>query len=82
MPSNIYNKLNLKVEKEAIYVINIYNYQGIKVNQIHEGILNSGEHQFTWELNDGLNVPVQNGLYYYTISCDGKTKYQKFIVNR
>lgn len=81
-PTKNNSNLTLQVKKSNYFVINVYNNQGIKVKQIYEGYLEQGSHEFNWNLTDGSLSALTSGVYYYTISSEGLTNYEKIIIQR
>ncbi len=56
-----------KLEKESNIQINVYNHTGQLIKSIDEGSKAKGTHYVEFEAS-GLN----NGLYFYSISINGK----------
>lgn len=81
-PATSSNSLIINNDIVSNFVINIYNSQGIKVHSLFEGFLPTGNHEFNWLLSDDAGNALPNGMYYYTVSSNGITKYQKVIVSK
>lgn len=57
--------------------LSIYDVTGKQITQLFNGQQSSGAHQATWLAND-----VANGIYFYTMTIDGKVASGKIVLNK
>lgn len=83
-PNPVVNFVTVTFElvDESDVGINIYNINGQLVNNLYQGFLGAGAHQFTWNL-EGLNKEtVSDGLYFCQFRIDDRMITKKIMVNR
>lgn len=59
--------------------INVYSIDGKLLSQIHNGPLNRGVHEFTWDGNGMNGNKIGNGMYFCRYVSNGKLKTIKMV---
>lgn len=67
-----------KAEKNA--VLTIYNSKGQKVQTLHQGHLDKGNHGFVFDGKDNKGNTVGSGLYFYRLQTEEKTITRKMLM--
>ena len=74
-PFDDYTNIDLIIPETNFVKLNIWNTIGKKVATLVNTRLPAGEHSFNW---NRTNIP--SGLYFYSITINGKTTYKKMII--
>ena len=60
--------------------VDIYNLRGQKVNTIHKGMLNAGEHKLNWNGKDKNGRAVSSGMYFARIKTPSQIRSIKMML--
>jgi hypothetical protein len=83
-PNPFIEKINLSfgLDKTAGVTVQIFDENGRMVNSLFEGDLSAGHHSFVWSGNTGTGFRVNNGVYFYNVSVNGKSVSGKILLSR
>lgn len=78
-PNPFSDHLNINVEiiQNQIFEINILNPNGVKVSEIHKGLLRKGSYNFQWKPSDLTNE--SSGIYFLEIKGDNTYKIEQIV---
>ena len=60
----------------------IFDESGRMINNLYEGSLSGGSHSFAWAGNSNIGNKVNNGVYFYTVEVNGKSRSGKILLSR
>jgi len=62
--------------------ITIYNALGQAVKTLYQGAQSAGSYNVTWDLTSDQGMPVDNGVYFYTLNNGSNQLTQKLVIAR
>jgi hypothetical protein len=74
--------ISFKLNGSADVSVAIFDESGRMVNNLHEGNLSGGSHNFVWAGNSGAGNMVNNGIYFYNVAVNGKSRSGKVLLSR
>ena len=74
--------ISFNVDKTADVSVRIFDETGRMINNLFEGYLTNGNHSFTWAGNSPYGGKVNNGIYFYSVEINGKSKSGKILLSR
>jgi len=74
--------ISFDLDKTADVSIRIFDETGRMVNNLFEGNLSNGNHSFAWAGNSQFGDRVNNGVYFYSLVINGKSKSGKILLTR
>ncbi len=83
-PNPFTEKINLSfgLDKTARVSVQIFDESGRMINNLFDGDLGSGNHSFVWAGNTNSGYRVNNGIYFYNVSVNGKSVSGKILFSR
>jgi hypothetical protein len=72
--------IELTLNKPGNTVIDIYNAQGILINELLNSNLASGEHKINWDGKTNSGNRVMNGLYFYQVKVNNEIYSNKMFL--
>ncbi|MBP7309877.1 MAG: T9SS type A sorting domain-containing protein, partial [Candidatus Cloacimonetes bacterium] len=79
-PFNPHTTIAFSMEKAGYANLGIYNLKGQLVKSLHNGNVNSGEHQLVWDGTDANGKQVGSGLYLYRLSTAAGSQTNKMLM--
>jgi len=73
-------KIEFQLLKPGKTEVSIYNIKGQTVKTIAHELMNVGNHSMLWNGEDELGKKVANGVYFFKVEQNNKTKIKKMIV--
>ncbi|MCA9758050.1 MAG: right-handed parallel beta-helix repeat-containing protein [Candidatus Eisenbacteria bacterium] len=64
--------LQLSTPASAQVSVRIHDVGGRQVKELHDGALDSGHHELTWDGRNDRGHPVASGVYFYHVQVDGE----------
>lgn len=74
-PFNPSTRISFHINVLSFIVLSVYNSEGRKIENLHEGNLNAGSYEITF---DGSNYP--SGVYYYKLESNGNSISKKMLL--
>lgn len=74
--------IELNINEDGYYTLQVYNMNGDLVNTIYEGTLDVNTHEFTFEGKDNNNKYLNSGVYLYKLDGPNSTETTKVIIER
>jgi len=74
--------ISVAVGKTSNVTIQVYDESGRMINNLFEGELSGGSHTFMWTGNTASGIRVNNGVYFYNVTIDGKSRSGKMLLSR
>ncbi|HOD54111.1 MAG TPA: M20/M25/M40 family metallo-hydrolase [Candidatus Cloacimonadota bacterium] len=71
-PFNPVTHISYVLTKQENVEINIYNVKGQLLKSFKNGLQNPGDHQIVWDGTDDSSHQAPSGIYFYTLSLNGK----------
>jgi hypothetical protein len=81
-PFNIDTKININIEEDGFYSLNVYDAQGVAVKNISNGYLKKGINSFSWLGEDESGNKLGSGMYIYRLSGNGVNITNTMIIVR
>ena len=83
-PNPFTDQINISfdLDKTSDVSVHIFDDAGRVVNNLFDGNLPNGNHSFVWAGNSLYGDNVNNGIYFYNININGKSKSGKIILAR
>lgn len=79
-PFNSSTVLSFSLREEGRADVAVYNILGQKVRTVFHGPLAAGSHQIVWDGQDDRDRPVPSGVYFFSVTADGKRHSKSMIV--
>ncbi len=79
-PFNGIVHLKLILQQSGFVEVSIYNLQGQLIQNIFQGKLTAGNHQFVWNALNGSNQPVASGTYLAVVKTGQYRKVVKLLL--
>jgi len=79
-PFNPRTTIAFELYRKGETKLDIYNLKGQKVKQLINKNLESGKHEFVWKGENDANKQVASGVYFYSLTHEGKSIVKKMIV--
>jgi hypothetical protein len=74
--------ISFNVDKTADVSVRIFDETGRMINNLFEGSLSNGSHSFVWAGNSTFGARLNNGIYFYRVEINGKSKSGKILLSR
>lgn len=83
-PNPFTEQINLSfgLDKTSTVAVQIFDESGRMINNLFDGELGSGNHSFMWAGNTNSGFQVNNGVYFYNVSVNGKSNSGKILLSR
>ncbi len=81
-PWNSANTIRFTLARETNVKFNIYNIAGERILCVFQGMLNEGEHTFTWDGTGENGERLASGCYFYCIEAEDKAIFSKTVLIR
>jgi hypothetical protein len=81
-PFNAATEIEFELALPAAVRLDVYNVRGRRVRTLQEGTLPSGRHRVRWDGFDAGGQAVASGVYFYTMTTEGRTATRKMLLLR
>lgn len=78
--SSVINLRYVTEEENSAVSVSIYSIMGTLIDQVDQGEIESGDHEFAVDLSSNINMP--DGIYLVTLNINGKLMTRRFILTR
>ena len=79
-PFNPSTQIAFNIGSNDNVTVKVFSLLGEEIATVHNGILNSGSHEVTWNGMDNYGSKVSSGVYLYQVATGGKTLTGKMML--
>jgi flagellar hook assembly protein FlgD len=79
-PFNPSTTIRYDLPEGSITVLRIYNLLGEEIIKLIDEFQSAGSHIINWDGNNENGIPVNSGLYLYSLTCNNLSKTKKMLL--
>ncbi len=79
-PFNPQTTIKMSLDRAGSVVVNVFDLAGHRVAQLHNGLLDQGEHQWVWNGMNNAGVPQSGGVYFCRADGQGWSTSTKLVL--
>ncbi len=81
-PFRTATRVSFKLEQSDQILIEVYNLNGQRVDQLYSGMMDSGNHEIRWDGNSQGGNALENGLYFIVLKSNEQVITKKVSLQR
>jgi len=81
-PFNAETIIRFTIARSGPVRLTVYNLLGQQVDMLHQGQLDAGRHQISWNGTDRFDRPLASGVYFCRLEADDRSEIRRMVLLR